>query len=136
MSLSDATGELKGLRVLVVEDMLMVAEMIADMLDSAGARVVGPVGRVGAALDLARQAELDGALLDVNLAGESSGPVAEALCDRGIPFIFLTGYSDTSALPAAFRETPRVLKPFRERELEEAVLARFVPHGEGPAKRA
>jgi DNA-binding response OmpR family regulator len=116
---------LRGLRVLVVEDMLLVAEMIADMLEVDGVRVVGPVGRVAPAVELARQEMLDGALLDVNLAGESSGPIAQALAERGIPFIFLTGYSDTNALPAAFRDVPRMIKPFQERELVAQMATRF-----------
>ena len=119
-------ADLTGLRVLVVEDTLMVAEVIAETLEMAGVTVIGPVGRVGTALALAERETLDGALLDVNLAGENSGPVAEALRARGIPFIFLTGYGDTSALPPAFRHAPHMAKPFQERDLREAMAARFL----------
>ena len=125
MTQARAGESLEGLRVLVVEDVLLVAEMIAEMLAAGGIRVVGPVARVASALVLAREETLDGALLDVNLAGENSGPVAEALTARGVPFIFLTGYGDAGALPPNFRDTPRIAKPFREQELATAMTARF-----------
>ncbi len=121
-----APADLNGLRVLVVEDTLLVAEMIAEILEIAGVTVIGPVSRVGAAVELAQRERLDGALLDVNLAGENAGPIAAALRTRGIPFIFLTGYGDAGALPSAFRDAPHMAKPFRERDLREAMVARFV----------
>jgi DNA-binding response OmpR family regulator len=116
---------LHGMRVLVVEDMFLVAEAIADLLTEAGACVVGPMGRIGPALAAAQEQALDGALLDVNLGTDSSLAVAEALRARGIPFIFLTGYSDLGALPPQFRDAPRVVKPFRESELTGAIAACF-----------
>lgn len=118
---------LAGLRVLVVEDSLLVADMIAELLEDAGVTVVGPVGRVPAALALAEREALDGALLDVNLAGQHSGPIAAALHIRGIPFIFLTGYSDAGALPAEFRDMPQMAKPFRQRDLEARMVKSFRP---------
>jgi CheY-like chemotaxis protein len=78
-----------------------MAEYLADFLSAHGAKVVGPAGRLGPALTLARQAELDGALLDVNLAGEQSFPVAAELIRRDIPFIFLTGYDKNVFPPEA-----------------------------------
>src|SRR5258706_15733422 len=66
-------------RILVVEDTLLVAEAIGDMLTAHGCTVVGPVGRLGPALELARNEALDGALLDVNLAGEPCFAIAAAL---------------------------------------------------------
>jgi len=119
------TNPIRGLRILVVEDSVLVADVIAEALETAGATVIGPVGRIDPAMRLARDEALDGALLDVNLSGANSGPVAAALRARGIPFIFLTGYNDTSALPALFRDAPRLLKPFRERELMAEVALRF-----------
>ncbi|MDA8251752.1 MAG: response regulator [Rhodospirillales bacterium] len=116
---------MKGLRILVVEDSLLVAEIIVELLQMAGIEVVGPVGRLDPAIALAQHEQLDGALLDVNLAGENSGPIAEVLCARGIPFIFLTGYNDPAALPPQFRTAPLLVKPFRESDLEREVTARF-----------
>jgi len=62
--------KLKGLRIFVVEDNFLVAEMICDLLEDCGCEVVGPVGRLDKALGMVSSATLDGALLDINLAGE------------------------------------------------------------------
>lgn len=117
---------LAGLRVLVVEDTLLVADVIADELRDGGAEVIGPVSRLKAALQCAREEALDGALLDVNLAGERSFPVAMLLRERGIPFIFLTGYAEDAILPD-FRATPCLMKPFKAEEMRELVEANFRP---------
>ncbi len=117
--------DLIGLRILVVEDSLLVAEMISDILELAGVTVVGPVGGIDKAMALARTAAVDGALLDVNLGGPLSVPVAEILRDRGVPFVFLTGYSDPLVLPREFRDVPMLVKPFREGELSAAISELF-----------
>jgi CheY-like chemotaxis protein len=119
--------DLKGLRVLVVEDMLLVADVISDGLLSQGCEVVGPVARLDRALALAREAPLDGAVLDVNLAGERSVPIAEALAERGIPFVFVTGYDAESVLPPEFRAVPRLSKPFHIAALLQIAAANFQP---------
>ena len=116
---------LNGLRVLVVEDSLLVAETIAETLASFGCEVVGPVARLGRALPVAREEPLDGAVLDVNLAGELSFPLAEILKARGIPFIFLTGYGDVPNMPAAFRHFPMVAKPFDSGALVDLIAQSF-----------
>jgi len=113
----DETRKLAGLRVLVVEDSLLVAEVIAETLEDCGCSVVGPVSRVQRALPLAEHEALHGAVLDVNLAGEFCFPIAEALDARGVPFIFLTGYGDAEALPPRFQARPVVGKPFVPRDL-------------------
>jgi CheY-like chemotaxis protein len=105
-------AELSGLKVLVVEDVLLVAEVISDGLEQGGCEIVGPVARLEPGLELARAAPLDGAVLDLNLAGRSSLPIAEALEDRGIPFFFVTGYDPWTALPPEYRSVPRLAKPF------------------------
>jgi DNA-binding response OmpR family regulator len=83
--------DLSGLRVLVVEDALLIADLITEALRDHGCSVVGPVPRLGQGSALATVEQLDGALLDVNLAGERCFPIAQALAARGIPFAFLTG---------------------------------------------
>jgi CheY-like chemotaxis protein len=108
------TSDLSGLRILVLEDTLLVAELIAYELEELGCQTVGPVPRVAQAMTLARTEPLDGALLDINLAGEYCFPVAEILAERGVPFVFVTGYGD-SALPPAYRAVPRLTKPFPQR---------------------
>ncbi len=113
-------ADLHGLRVLVVEDMLLIADLIAEELQDKGCDVVGPVPRVERGLALANTERLDGALLDVNLAGERCFPIAEVLAARGVPFAFLTGF-DNSVLPPAYRHAPRLTKPFNLRELVSLV---------------
>jgi DNA-binding response OmpR family regulator len=76
---------LNGLRILVVEDTFLVADSISSALQLRGCLVVGPVPRVQPALELARTEVIEGAILDVNLAGELSFPVADALIERHIP---------------------------------------------------
>ena len=116
---------LDGLKVLVVEDLLLVAEVIADGLADRGCEVVGPVARLEPALELAREAPLDGAVLDLNLGGRSSLPIAAALGDRSIPFVFVTGYDAQAALPPEYRAIPCLAKPFRVRNLVKLVAACF-----------
>lgn len=104
-------AKVQGLRVLVVEDEFLMARLLEDVLNAYGCEVVGPVPRLDRAMDAARTETLDGAVLDINLAGEVVFPVAEELLSRDIPFIFATGYS-TASLPPRFHETPRLQKPF------------------------
>jgi len=104
--------------VLLVEDQMIVAMQIEDMLRAAGCEVVGPVGTLQAAIALAHKEALDAAVLDVNLDGEKVYPAAEELQARGIPFIFATGYGE-STLPEQWRDQPRLSKPFGHRELQQ-----------------
>jgi DNA-binding response OmpR family regulator len=103
-------------RILVVEDDFLVATLLAEILESAGWEVAGPVDRLAAALDSARGESLDAAVLDIDLGGEAVYPVAEMLDTRRIPFVFVTG-SDRAALPPAFCRRPHLGKPFAPREL-------------------
>lgn len=84
-------GVLRGKRILVVEDEPLVAMMVEDILLGENAVVIGPAASLAKALELA-QGEFDAALLDVNLAAERVYPVARRLQQRGIPFVFATGY--------------------------------------------
>jgi two-component SAPR family response regulator len=118
-------ADLTGLKVLVVEDTFLVAEVIAELLDSCGCGVVGPVPRVSSAMRTISEASFDGALLDVNLAGELCFPVAEELRGRGIPFVFLTGYDDSGIIPPEFLSVPRLAKPVDRRRLTEAIAGHF-----------
>jgi CheY-like chemotaxis protein len=103
--------DLKGLRVLVVEDMFLVAEELCHSLQDWGCEVVGPAAGVDEALKLVERERLDGALLDVNLGNERCFPIAEALEKHGVPFFFLTGYDMSSAFPPEFETVPRLPKP-------------------------
>ena len=115
---------LRGLRLLVVEDILFIADSISALLRDYGCEVVGPVGHLKQALDLARDAALDGAILDINLDGKPSFPIAGMLSERGIPYFFVTGYND-NILPAKYRGIPRLAKPFEDAELEQMLLREF-----------
>jgi len=117
--------KLQGLRVLVVEDTLLVAELIAQVLEDAGCITVGPAPRVERGLALAMAERLDGALLDINLAGELCFPIAKVLVDRGVPVAFLTGYGEAT-LPLSFRGMPRLSKPFQLDDLIDIVRCHFV----------
>jgi CheY-like chemotaxis protein len=90
--------------------------LITDVLQQLGLEVVGPVGRLDAAQRLASQEALDGAILDVTIRGGLVFPVAETLLARGVPFVLATGHSDW-ALPEAFQDKPRLLKPFSKEQL-------------------
>ena len=116
---------LAGLRVLVLEDSFLVAEVIAETLERQDCTVIGPVSRVHLARPIACHEALDGAMLDVNLAGELCFPVAEILARRRVPFLFLTGYSDVGMLPPRFRDATVVHKPFSPNELTDAAAALF-----------
>jgi DNA-binding response OmpR family regulator len=102
---------LAGRKVLVVEDEYFLADDVAKGLEANGAEVIGPVGDKDDALDLIEDSEgLDAAVLDLNLRGEMAFPVADALLERGVPFIFATGY-DQAVIPARYGEVTRCEKP-------------------------
>ena len=111
---------LHGRRVLVVEDEAMIALMQAALLESAGCVVVGPERRVPAALRIVAERTIDLALLDVNLGREKVYPVADALAERSVPFVFLTGYGDEEITPP-YRRFRRVMKPWDDGELLDAL---------------
>lgn len=113
---------LKGVRVLIVEDWLPLAIEAKDRLETAGARVVGPVGRLARALELAEAAEFDVALLDIDLNGERVFPVARLLQSRGIPFILMTGFG-SPGLPDELRGLRVLEKPFDYNELAQRIAA-------------
>lgn len=108
----------EDLRVLLVEDEMLVCMDIQDMLEEFGYRVVGPAAQVNQALELIEQEPIDLAVLDVNLGRETSYPIAERLSVRGIPFLFSTGYGEVDP---AYRDRPRVQKPFSKQQLFEAL---------------
>ena len=118
----------RRLRVLIVEDEMLVAMNIEDMLLDLGHEVAGLASRLAPAMALAREAQFDLAMLDVNLAGEQSFPVARALVERGIPFLFATGYG-VKGVAEEFRSFPVLQKPFRMRDLGEAIAAISFPAG-------
>jgi DNA-binding LytR/AlgR family response regulator len=95
-----------------------VAQVVIDLLENAGAEVIGPIGSVNEALSLIadNNQRFDGAVLDVNLRGSKSYPIADALAARSIKFVFATGYG-ADALDAQYRRYPRCEKPFDQTAL-------------------
>lgn len=108
------------LRILIVEDEMLVAMNLEDMLLDLGHEVAGIASRLEPALSLAAEGHFDLALLDVNLAGSQSFPVAEILRQRNIPFLFATGYG-IKGIIEEFRSYPVLQKPFRAVDLEQAL---------------
>jgi CheY-like chemotaxis protein len=98
-------------RILVVDDEPLVSMLVEDWLVELGCEVVGPARSVQQGLDIAGSAELDGAILDVNLGGNNSFAVAEALKRRGVPFAFATG-DDAIDAESGFRDPILLSKPF------------------------
>ncbi len=115
-----STDLLKGRRVLVVEDRYLIALEMSEAVARMGGEAVGPWPDVRRACECVAAEKLDLALLDINLDGELSYPVAEALASRGVPFIFLTGYDDW-VLPEPWRDRPQLRKPVNIRALEQQV---------------
>ncbi len=107
-------------RVLLVEDEALVAMLVEDFLTELGCDVVGPAMRLEPGLQMAATADVDFAVLDINLAGKYSFPIAQVLRERGIPFLFASGYG-VAGLAEGFETTPVLQKPFDRRELEKAV---------------
>lgn len=107
-------------RILVVEDEFLLAMHLEDLLISLGHEVVAQAARVDVAAELARKTEIDFAVLDINVAGTWSFPVANILCDRGIPFVFATGYG-AEGLVDGYRRFPVLRKPYAQEDLEQAI---------------
>jgi len=102
----------KAKRILVVEDELMIRMLLEDMLGELGYTVAAEAARIEEALEAAKNADFDIAILDVNLNGQPISPVADALVARGMPFVFATGYGERG-LPEPYRDRPTLKKPFQ-----------------------
>lgn len=113
-------GSLKGRRVLIVEDAVLLALELETGLSDAGAVVIGPAYELEEAMALLDQ-PIDAAVLDANLNGQSVMPVAQALAERGVPFVFATGYGDTGAALAGYN-APIVRKPYDVSQVAQAVV--------------
>lgn len=110
------------MRALVVEDEAIIAMMIEDMIGDLGHEVAARAGDIGEAAAMARTLAIDFAVLDVNLDGQTTFPVAEILTERGIPFVFATGYG-AAALTWKWRNTPTLQKPFRASDLAKVMAS-------------
>lgn len=98
----------------------MIAMLIEDMLDELGYQVAVVAGRLQAALQALNAEAFEIAIVDVNIAGQPSYPVADRLMQGGIPFAFVTGYGVTG-LAEAYRSIPVLQKPFRITDLARTI---------------
>lgn len=99
---------------------MLVSMLLEDMLTDFGCSIVGPAPSIAEAMPLATSAEIDVAVLDMNLGGAPIFPVADALKARGVPYIFASGYG-AGSLGDDHRDTPMLQKPFRQADLERAL---------------
>ncbi len=108
-------------RILIVEDTAMVVMLLEDVIANLGWEVVGPATRLEQAVRLARAGEIDAVVLDINLDGEMSWPVAAILQDGRIPFVFATGYDGATVIPEQFAGHPVVRKPYSMADIERVL---------------
>jgi CheY-like chemotaxis protein len=108
--------------ILVLDDEALIGMELEALLQDAGYRVAGPAVDVPESLALIEGERVDGAILDLNLNGERSDPVADRLTELGIPFAYLTGHAD-AVVDERHRHAPVISKPFDDRRLLKAVAA-------------
>ena len=113
------TASRPAARVLVVEDEMMLMMMVEDLLLAEGYQVI-TAGRLQTAMATVKQRPLDAAVLDINLAGESAFPLADALEERGVPVVFASGYG-SAALPDRYRHFAMLQKPYLPADLLQAL---------------
>lgn len=111
---------LLGVRVLVVEDEMMVALFIEDTLRELGCNVLEPAHTLSDAQARIEDHEIDAAVLDINIAEDEVYPVAERLASRGVPFVFATGYA-LESIQEEWRNRPVVRKPYHAEQLRAAL---------------
>ncbi|MDC7789885.1 response regulator [Rhodoplanes sp. TEM] len=119
-----ADGAADSKNILVVEDEIMIRMLLEDMLGDLGYTIAGAVGRIDDAVKLAKAGAFDLAILDVNLNGQTVSPVAEILEERGVPFVFATGYGERG-LPEKFMNRPTLQKPFQQENLSRILSQAF-----------
>ena len=113
---------LAGVRLMVVEDEMLVGMLLKRTLEGFGAVVVGPFSRLAEGLAAARSEHFDGAVLDLNLAGELANPIADQLLAHSVPFLFLTGFQRES-IDRRYASVPVLQKPIDASALERGLLA-------------
>lgn len=109
---------LAGRRVLVVEDEMMVLMLMEDILSDLGCESITVAADVKQAIALINAQMFDAAMLDVNLNGDKSFPIADALATKNVPFVFATGYG-LDALSSNYRDRPLLAKPYSRKDVEE-----------------
>jgi len=123
--------KLEDLHVLVVEDEAIIAMLIEDTILDIGCRSVEVAPSIDRALELISIRKPDFAILDLNLHGSRSYPVADALQMEGRPFVFLSGYG-AKGLDGDYRDAPVLQKPFQQADLEKAIKRAMLMEASAP----
>ena len=118
------SGELSGRRILVVEDLPVVAPFTVDALEDLGCAVVGPAPNMAVAREMIEAGEFDAALMDIHIRGERVFPLCEVLAAKGVPFVLTSGYADWS-MADKWDDRPRLQKPYTIDQMEAALRALF-----------
>lgn len=122
---------LRSWRILVVEDEYLLASDLQSGLSDSGVIILGPVGTLEGAISMIKaDPRIDGAILDVNLSGVMAYPVADLLAQRGVPFVFTTGY-DGGTIPSRFEHVLRCEKPYCLSDVEGAIIRAMEFHPSG-----
>lgn len=127
MVTSKTTSEFSGLRILLVEDDLLIAMELEDFLNDLGCEVVGPFGRIDQAVGALSREKIDGAVLDLNVRGELSYPLIEQLRERSIPLVLCSGYVDLPDIQSKLDDVPMLGKPCNNDTLTALMRTRFLP---------
>lgn len=114
---------LRGKRILVVEDSPLLAFNVEFLMEQYGALPIGPALDLSTALNLAEEHTLDGAVLDINLGDDQVWPLAETLLARGVPLLILSANCTEYDIPEAFRTCPCLDKPARDTEIVQRLSA-------------
>ena len=118
---NEKDGPLHGMRVLIVEDEILIALNLEDILSTAGAVVAGLCGSISSAMGVAENDALSAAVLDVRLGRETTVELADLLASRGIPFLFYSGQNLSDDVRARFPDAPLLIKPVEPQAFVDAV---------------
>ncbi|MEO5324011.1 response regulator [Mesorhizobium sp. CC13] len=118
-------------RILIVEDEFILAMLLEDLLSDMGHQVVASIASLDKAMEFAGRGDVDFAILDINLGGEKSFPVAAILRRRGIPFVFATGYG-SAGLTTEYDNEFTLQKPYEPKQLRRAISEAPVTLRDGP----
>ena len=127
--MSETSKDLKGRRILIVEDSPVLAPFTVDLLEEIGCTVVGPAPNMAAARELVETGGFDAALMDVHIRGEKVFPLCEILSARGVPFVLTSGYADWQ-VPEKWEGSPRLQKPYSIEQVEDVLTRALSGSGE------
>ena len=113
-------ADLKGRRILLVEDSPVVSNFAVSMLEDLGCQVVGPAPNMAVARELASSEPIEAAIVDIRIRGEKAFPICDILHARGIPFVLTSGYADWPT-PAKWRDCTQLPKPYKLADIELAL---------------